>query len=244
MTDSRLPNLADFAEAEHCVLEDVTVQHPALPSHMAGDARSEAREIVERVRIRDRLRGRQTSVKIYSNGWAHIRMERRGRKPISHQINLQFLDAVPEIRGVYPWRVLRATGMLAAATVLFGTPAYFGLLSLFTVPLFGVSLLATLVAGSVAFYLSHEKIHFLTLHGRANAIRFGAGLGTIRRFRKFIPKLVEAIADAAESVHDETVVYLRAEMREHYRLRSDGVVSEQECAVSTGKILSEFDGPL
>ena len=243
MAENRVPDISDFADAEHCVLEDVTVQHPALPADLL-DPRSEKREIVDEAEIRDRLRGRLTRIEFFSNGWVHIESQRRGRTPIEHRIDLQFLDPVPTIRACYPWRLLKAAGILAGISVLVGTPAAFGLLSWFTVPATVVVVSVTLLTLFVAFYLSHEKINFQTLHGRANAIRFGAGLGTIRRYRKLLPKLVEAIADAAESVQDETVVYLRAEMREHYRLRSDGIVSEQECAASTGRILSEFDGPL
>jgi hypothetical protein len=33
-------------------------------------------------------------------------------------------------------------------------------------------------------------------------------------------------------------------MREHYRLRNEGLLTDDECSASTGKILSEFDGPL
>jgi hypothetical protein len=30
-------------------------------------------------------------------------------------------------------------------------------------------------------------------------------------------------------------------MREHYRLRTDGILSEEECSDSTGRILVHFD---
>jgi hypothetical protein len=30
-------------------------------------------------------------------------------------------------------------------------------------------------------------------------------------------------------------------MREHYRLRGDGVLSHETCAESTGRILAQFD---
>lgn len=243
MTETRLPSISDFADAEHCVLEDVTMEHPALPDELA-DGRSESREMLDRTEIRDRMRGRRTVVRIYSNGWIQVKSERRGRKVFDHRIDLQYLDPVPEITAHYPWRLLKASGILAGVSLLFGLPAWFGWLSRFTIPAAALSVSATIIALLWTVYLSHEKIHFQTLHGRANAIRFGAGLGTIRRFHKLLPKIVGAIADAAESVQDETVVYLRSEMREHYRLRNDGVLSDTECAASTGRILGEFDGPL
>jgi len=36
-------------------------------------------------------------------------------------------------------------------------------------------------------------------------------------------------------------MFLRAEMREHYRLRGDGVLSVGTCAECTGRILAHFD---
>jgi hypothetical protein len=148
------------------------------------------------------------------------------------------------MRRYYPVRLLKAAAILGGLTGVFAIPAVFGWLAGFTLPATIVGAIATFASLFVAYYLSHEKISFQTLHGRADAIKFGAGFGTIRRFHKLLPKLIDAIADAAESVHDETAVYLRAEMREHYRLRSDGILSESECAESTGRILGNFDGPL
>jgi len=242
MAESRIPTLEDFADAEHCVLEDLTVEQPGLGGEF--DGRSEARDICEEITIDDRLRGRSTHVILYDEGWADIEIRRRGRRASYHRIDLQYLDPVPTTSRHYPVRLLKATAILVGVTALCAIPAWFGWFSSYSVPAAIIMGTVTFTTATIAFYLSHEKVRFKTLHGRADAIRFGAGLGTIRRFNKLIPKLVGAIADAAEQVHDETVVYLRAEMREHYRLRSEGILSEEECNVSTGLILGEFDGPL
>jgi hypothetical protein len=242
MSDSRMPSLADFAQAEHCVLEDLTVEQPALVP-AAGKSR-DASEVVDEVEIRDRLRGRTTCVRIFAEGWIDIDVERRGRRSTHHRFDLRYLDTMPTTSRHHPIRLLKAAGILAAVTGVFAIPAWFGWF--IDVSLTGtiVAAIATLGTLFVAYYLTHEKIVFRTLHGRAAAIRFGAGLGTMRRFHKLVPKLIDAIADAAESVHEETAVYLRSEMREHYRLRSSGILSDAECAESTGRILGEFDGPL
>ena len=81
MAKSRLPSLADFAEAEHCVLEDLTVEMTGITAAAVSDARAPS-EIGEEVDIRDRLRGRRTSVRIYLEGWADIEVERRGRSSL------------------------------------------------------------------------------------------------------------------------------------------------------------------
>ena len=242
MPKSRQPTLADFAEAEHCVLEDLTVEMTGISAAVAHQARQPA-EVGEEFDIRDALRGRHTRVRLYLEGWADIEVARRGRRADYHRIDLRYLDPVPSTTTHYPVALVKATGAAAAITAVAAIPAWFGWLSSYSIP-------ATIAAGSVtlgglvaAFYLSHEKIVFRTLHGRANTIRFGAGLGTMRRFHKLVPRLIEAIANAAESIHEETSVYLRAEMREHYRLRGDGIITDEECSAATERILSEFDEP-
>lgn len=242
MPENRLPSIDDFADAEHCVLEDVTVQQPALASDSRGS--TGAREIAEEVTIQDKLRGRKTFVQIYAEGWVDLEIDRRGKQSTHHRIDLRYLDPVPAMQRHHPIRLLQTAGILFGLTALFAIPAGFGWFSVVSIPVTIVGAVATLGALFATYYFSHEKISFQTLHGRADAIRFGAGLGTIRKFHKLLPKLVDAIADAAESVHDETAVYLRAEMREHYRLRTDGVLSDAECADSTERILGNFDGPL
>ena len=242
MSENRLPTIDDFADAEHCVLEDVTVQQPAL--NPAFTRTAEASDVCEEIAINDKLRGRHTLVRIYEEGWLDLEVERRGKATTHSRIDLHYLDPVPSITRHHPSRLVRAAGIAAGVTGIFLIPAFFGWLSAWTVPAAIAGAIVTAGLAFFAFYLSHEKIHFKTLHGRAAAVRFGAGLGTIRRFRKVVPLLVDAIADAAETVGDETAVYLRAEMREHYRLRSAGVLSEQECSESTGRILGNFDGPV
>jgi hypothetical protein len=242
MSESRIPSIADFADAEHCVLEDVTVQQPALSSEYVRSA--ESRDVCDEHQIGDKLRGRSTLVRIFDDGWLDLEIDRRGKASSHYRIDLRYLDPVPAITQHRPIRMLKAAAVAAAFTALCSIPAYFGWLSAWSVPAAIAGGVVTAGLLFVAFYLTHEKIHFQTLHGRADVVRFGAGLGTIRRFRKLLPTIVDAIADAAESVGDETAVYLRAEMREHYRLRSSGILSEQECAESTGRILTQFDGPL
>jgi hypothetical protein len=72
-------------------------------------------------------------------------------------------------------------------------------------------------------------------------LRFVANLGSVKRFRAFVPRLCHAIEEAAERIGADTAAYLRAEMREHYRLRGDGVLDNDECARGTGRILAQFD---
>ena len=238
MQGKHIPILDDFAEAEHLVLEDSTVECPTLSTEII--ARTEQRELTEQIEIRDRLRKRRTLVRLYSDGQAEVALE-RPRGSYRHRIDLRYLDSVPSVERNYPVRLLKAAAVVAGLTIVAAIPASFGWLSAYSVPTAFAGLGLTLACLFIAYYLSHERIAFMTLHGRAETIRFGAGLGTIRRFRKLVPQISEAIATVAVSITDPTEVYLRSEMREHYRLRGDGVLTEQECAESTGRILESFD---
>jgi hypothetical protein len=93
----------------------------------------------------------------------------------------------------------------------------------------------------VGVYRTHETVEFYTLHGRARVLRLVANVGAIKRLRAFVPRLSGAIDESAERITHDASAYLRAEMREHYRLRSAGVLSQDVCAQSTGRILAHFD---
>jgi hypothetical protein len=105
----------------------------------------------------------------------------------------------------------------------------------------GAAAIATIATLYVGIYLSHERIEFCTLHGRADVLRLVANFGSIKKFHAFVPMLCRAIEEAAERIGADTAAYLRAEMREHYRLRGNGVLDAEECARGTGRILAQFD---
>jgi hypothetical protein len=242
MSELRLPSIEDFADAEHCVLEDVTVPQPSLTNALER-GREVAGELRRERRIEDRIRGQRTTLKLYTEGWAEIEVERRGRETRCQRIDLRYLDPVPSLTRFRPKPLIRAAGILAGITGAAAVPALIGWLPVYTITTAVTGLIACLATLYVAYCRSHEKIVFRTLHGRARALQLTAGLGTIRRFHKLLPEIVNAIAGAAESIHEETAVYLRAEMREHYRLRNEGILSTEECVACTDRILGKFDAP-
>ena len=79
------------------------------------------------------------------------------------------------------------------------------------------------------------------LHGRANVLTLVASFGSMRKFRACVPELRRAIDEAAARNGDDAAAYLRAEMREHYRLHKDGILDHAECAAGTARILAQFD---
>jgi hypothetical protein len=241
MSDSHAITPEDFETAEHHVLGGDPSVHVLSEASLRSRA---AGAVTERIELRDSLRSRATELTFYEEGVLKVVAIRRGRRARSHSIDLRYLDPVPTMRRYYPKRLFQTALGFAAVAGISALLATFGIA-------FAAAFATALVTGTTAvlvlglsIYLSHEKICFHTLHGRARAITLVAGLGSIRRYRKAMPKLAQAIEGAEESIGEDTAIYLRAEMREHYRLRGEGVLTEEDCSESTGRILMHFDDEL
>lgn len=244
MSDSRAFSPEDFETAEHHVLGEEPADHIVLEGDADSGTAAGAQAVKERIELRDRLRGTLTELTIFEGGVLRLIQSRRGKRTKSHRIDLRYLDPVPRMLPYYPKRILKVALGFAVVT---GIAA---LLASFDVAL-SASLPAAVAAGTVSvlsiltfIYLSHEKVQFETMHGRAKAVSLVAGFGCLRRLASALPRLIGAIEDAEENIGEDTTIYLRAEMREHYRLRGDGVLSELDCNESTGRILTHFDDEL
>jgi anti-sigma-K factor RskA len=233
----------DLAEAEHHVLESAPSEHIYLSSEAEDDA-VEPEHVVERFEVKDRRRRLSTELTLYEQGLLRSHRRRGKRRLTSHTIKLRYLDPAPTITRHIALRALyTAAGLIALATAA-SLLARFETLRPVVVPLALVAAAAAVVAGFVFFLRTHESTVFHTLHGRARAVTLTASFGQFGRARVILPALVRAIEDAEETISDDTALYLREEMREHYRLRRDGVLSSDDCTESTGRILAQFDHKL
>jgi hypothetical protein len=156
-------------------------------------------------------------------------------------LDLRFVDPVPRIERVFAARSFLVALGCGAAAALAAFLLRFDALYAIALPALGATVLATAVALYFGIYRTYETTEFRTLHGRVVVLRLLANFGSIKRFRAFVPMLSEAIEEAAERIGDDTQAYLRAEMREHYRLRNDGVLDNDSCTTGTGRILAHFD---
>jgi hypothetical protein len=216
-------------------------EHIYIASEDGARDAAAAREIRERIVLRNPLRRTRVSVTLFAEGFAEIVEERGGKAGPPRRLDLHYLDPVPQIERVIATGWLRAALAAAGAAALAGLLAQSAALAPVAAPGAAVAAAAAAVALAAAAYLSHERIEFATLHGRAPVLTLVATLGAIRRFRELVPAFARAIEESAQSMTEDTAAYLRAEMREHYRLRGEGVLSHAICADSTGRILAQFD---
>jgi hypothetical protein len=208
---------------------------------LSANPAAAARTLRETVRLRNPVRRTGAELAIYDEGFLKVVELRNGNANQPFFLDLRFVDPVPRIERVVALRWLAAAlgcGALAAlATFLLRFDALYGVAAW----ALGATMLATAATFSVGIYGTYEKTEFCTLHGRVLVLGLVANFGSMKKYRAVGPILSRAIESAAERIGADTAAYLRAEMREHYRLRGDGVLDNDECARGTGSILAQFD---
>ncbi len=212
-----------------------------ISSEESATPTTASRTIRERLTLRNALRRTSVELTLYKEGFLDVVETCVGKDGERYRLDLHYLDPVPTIE-----RSVAASWFYAAlgCTILAGLAAFllrFEPLRLVAFVALGVAALAFGATSLVGLYRSCERTKFATIHGRAPVLDLVANLGSLKKFRAFVPVLSAAIEEAAERIGDDTAAFLRAEMREHYRLRGDGVLSNQSCADSTGRILAQFD---
>jgi hypothetical protein len=75
--------------------------------------------------------------------------------------------------------------------------------------------------------------------GAARVLECTGGLGTVRRVRHFMVKVAAHTQLAAAARRDVHAEHLRDEMREHFRLKELGVLSELEYESAKQRILQQ-----
>jgi hypothetical protein len=225
------PSIADAPPSEHIYIGSDEARNP----------KTTARTVRERVVLRNGVRRASTMLTLYAEGFVGVAEESRGKARETFHLDLQYLDPVPSLERVIASRWFYAALGCGAVAALAAFLARFELLQTAAWITFGIAALAALGTLLVGVYFSYEKTTFCTIHGRAPVLTLLANVGAVKKFRAFVPVLSAAIEEAAEQMGADTSAYLRAEMREHYRLRGDRVLSQQACAESTSRILAQFD---
>ena len=224
--------------ADAARVDPVHAEHILIASDEAPDPQSAGHTVRQRWRLWNPLRRELTEVTLFDEGYLEVVEHARDRGGEPFRLDLHYLDPIPSINRVIAKRAWQATAGCAA--VALGALAFSSLGPL--VVSFALATgAAALGAAAIAVHRSHEKTEFYTLHGRARVLAIVANLGARKSLRAFVLELSGAIEEAAEKITGDTSSFLRAEMREHYRLRGDGVLTPESCAESTGRILAQFD---
>jgi hypothetical protein len=216
---------------EHILLETDEREVPA---------RETARRIHARVIVRD-ARRRSVELALIEYYYLSVRIMRAGSVVARYVLDLRFVDPVPRRTRQLAWRWLAAGAAFlalaaAGARMVSTSPAPWWRHEWLaaTVVLFGLALCATFAA----FHLSRETLTLISAHGRARLLAHAGGLGTFRALRQFMPRLVTHLEVAYRARRSSQAKQLRDEMREHFRLRNAGAISEAEYESAKRRILA------
>jgi hypothetical protein len=226
------PSAAAQAPGEHIYIES---------EDLSSNPAAAARTLRETVVLRNPVRRTGAELALFDEGFLKVTPLRNKDTDEPFFLDLRFVDPVPTLDRVIAVRWMTGALGCGALMALAAFLLRFDALYTFAAVALGCATLAAAITLYVGLYLSHEKTEFRTLHGRATVLELVANFGSIKKFRAFVPALSHAIEEAAERIGVDTAAFLRAEMREHYRLRGDGVLDNDDCARGTGRILAQFD---
>ena len=218
--------------AEHILLESDEREVPEL---------SGARKVHARVRLRTGLRRRLIELTLIDYYFLCVRAW-RARGPVTeHVLDLRFVDPAPRLSRHVPWRFIGAAVMLTLACAgtiwwIVSTPPPW--LGNNFVPAAGVLFALSAAAWTVSAYRTTRTLTLRSVHGQAKLFEITAHLGRLRALRQFSQLLVAHLRVAITARRASRAEYLRDEMREHFRLKEAGVLSEEEYESGKARILA------
>jgi ABC-type multidrug transport system fused ATPase/permease subunit len=224
-----------MACTEHILLESDERAVPTLET---------ARRIHVRLVLHGGLWRRSIEMALIDYFYLSVRTARAQSVESRYVVDLRFVDPLPRLKRRVPWPWIAASvaflalGILGAWAVAASTAPWWRHDWLAaTAVLFGLAASA-LVA---AFHLTTETLTLYSAHGRAKLVAHIGSLGTFRALRGFLPRLDAHLRVAIGARRRSRAAHLRDEMREHFRLRSAGALTEAEYEAAKRRILATHD---
>lgn len=229
-------------DASHRVM---TTEHILLESddREVPEARA-ARKVHASLRLRSGLRRRSVALDIIDYYYLSVRTKRAGTGLTEYVLDLRFVDPEPQRSRHIASRWMTAAFVLAAlfaasAWWIGSSPAWW---QHDWLPVCAGLFAATVCAALACVYRTTETLTVYSDHGQARVLECVGGLGTFRAVRRFTVKLAAHVQIAVAARRASRAQHLRDEMREHFRLKEIGVLSEEEYDASKRRILQQH-GP-
>jgi hypothetical protein len=219
-----------MAASEHILLEsdERKIPHPRCSRKHHG-----------RVELRSLLRRRTLRLELVDYYFLVVRSYGSRSVSAEYVLDLRFVDSPPGLSRHFAsrWLLAALASMALAGAIAFrtgGSAAPAGWLVAF-----GILSGMAVAAAVVCLYRTTETLSIYSAHGRARLFEFTSGPGTGRTFKPFTNKLAAHIKLAVAARRSTKAEHLRDEMREHFRLRENGVLSAEEYEASKARILAE-----
>ncbi len=167
---------------------------------------------------------------------------RRSGSVRDYVLDLRFIDRTIRAKRHVPWKWILVTMVLGSAAALTirqvvssTSPWWWQHRFLLCAATLGL----TACSGLVCAWRTAETLSLRSLHGSATLLEFTGGLGSLRSSRAFVQKLTAHIQFAVADRGATKTEHLRDEMREHFRLKEAGVLSQEQYDTCRARILAQ-----
>jgi hypothetical protein len=217
---------------EHILLESDEREVPTLET---------ARRIHARLVLHGGLWRRSMNLALIDCFYLSVRTARAQSVDSRYVVDLRFVDPVPRLERRVAWRSIAvgatclALGIFSARNIAASTaPWWRHEWFAATAALFG------LAGGALfaAIHLTTETLTLFSAHGGAKLVAHTGTVGTFRRLHKFLPRLEAHLRISVNARRGTRTEQLRDEMREHFRLRNAGALTEADYESAKRRILA------
>ena len=204
-------------------------------------AEVELTKLQDQFQFSDLSHGTRYIYELYEEGFLKVRAWKKKKLVQDFYLALRYLNPTPKVTRIVARRSMKTAAGLLAATALSAIISYLlpydQLFRSFAILLGSGSLISFMLF----LYLTYERIHFFTATGECEVLRLLGSVESFRTCRTIAESLTKAISEAQAQNAVDWSIYLRKEMREHYRLERAEVISHDACSEGTRNILSRFD---
>ncbi len=184
--------------------------------------------------------GHYTELSVLESHYLRVRIVGSRSGARVYQFDLRFADPAPVRVRRIPWAWALGAGGLAAfglGTLAATWPGMASTVGWGMVAGLSVALAGTVIA-CVCLRWTTETLQLRSLHGAAALVGVTGRLGSMRRHQKAFAEVSRNIIAAGNARPQDLPQFLRDEMREHFRLRQLGVLSEADYEAAKSAILA------
>lgn len=217
------------------------MEHICLVSGIEDERKVESRTTINReITQRSTINGYQAHFRIFDDRYLGIWTQRFGSRVKGYSVDLRYLNPKPQRQLHISW------GWFGLAAALLGIAAILSItihqapppaVSHPTLPFALGTGAAGMIALAVAVYRSGRRLVWVSHHGRISLVE----LMTTQPSRADVQAFANDLKDRIVRVHDTQQVdpaqWLSAELREHRRLKDEGVLTEAIYAKAKKRIL-------
>lgn len=217
------------------------MEHICLVSGIEEERKAESRTAVNReITQRSTINGCQAHFRIFNDRYLGIWTERFGSGTKGYSFDIRYLNPKPRRQLHISWGWLGLAAALLCIAVMLGItinqappPAVSHPALPFALGAGG----AGMIALAVAMYRSGLRLAWFSLHGRIRLVELMIDQPSRADVQAFASDLKDRIMRAHNAQKVDPALWLSAELREHRRLKEEGILTEAIYAKAKERIL-------